>query len=356
MKITRFETPSSTDTLLLAGDIGGTNTNIALVARRGEKYINILETVSATDEITNFMVPLRATLAAIQKEFPQTTICACCISAAGPVSDNRCELTNADWSVDGPLIQQETGIPTRVVNDFIALSYGIPLLDVNDSNSIIQFPLADGSKPKQKGKTKAVVGAGTGLGVGFIPWTGDRYLPCPSEGGHFDFPAFDEETTELMLFLRRKLGFQPGMERLVSGYGLTRILEWLLEKENPAEDEVLKTIAKAPEVDKPMHISLNSENHELCGKVHKIFRKIYGKAAGNYAAAFLPTGGLYIAGGVIAKNEKQFLADNTFIEAFSTNHKKNISGLLKEIPVYIVRDYSTSLLGAAAAAMELCGR
>ena len=97
----------------------------------------------------------------------------------------------------------------------------------------------------------------------------------------------------------------------------------------------------------------NASTHSFCKKVHQLYRQIYGKMAGNYAAVFLPTSGLYIAGGVISKDLPLFLSDHTFMEAFSINHKENISNLLKKIPVYVVKNYSTSLLGTAAAAVAL---
>ena len=113
------------------------------------------------------------------------------------------------------------------------------------------------------------------------------------------------------------------------------------------DDKVILSIDAASDVAKPYLISKNVETHPFCAEVHTLFRKIYGKMAGNYATLFLPTGGIYIAGGVISKDERHFLSDDVFMNAFYINHKENISQLLKRIPVYIVRDYSTSLLGAA---------
>lgn len=344
----------STDSFfVLAGDIGGTNTNLALIAYTKKKYITLLKTTTHTSEIKNFMLPLQETLTLIKENFPTLKINCCCISVAGPVKNNYCQLTNADWFVDGNQIQQTHNITTFVINDFIALSYGVPLLDTHNEENIIQLPLPDGTFPQPTGKNKAVIGAGTGLGVGFIPWIENSYRATPSEGGHFDFPAFDEETIDLMLFLRKQLGFHPGIERLVSGQGLIWIFEWLIEKEINPFDETTKKILSTENDKKPYHISQNAKTHPICAKAHQVFRKIYGKMAGNYATLFIPEGGLYIAGGIISKDEKHFLSDTIFMENFTINHKENISALLKTIPVYIVRDYSTSLLGAAVAGRAL---
>ena len=111
-----------------------------------------------------------------------------------------------------------------------------------------------------------------------------------------------------------------------------------------------KEIKALPERDRPPLIAANALKDSVCAAAHRLFRKIYGKMAGNIATVLLPKGGLYIAGGVISKDLKLFLADTVFTDAFSVKYKNNISALLKTIPIYIVRNYSTSLLGAANAA------
>ena len=175
------------------------------------------------------------TLDIIKNKFPGILIDACCISAAGPIENNCCKLTNGNWEVNGDKIKKAINIPTIVVNDFIALSSGIPLLDITNKDKIIQIPATDGSYPKPFGKNKAVIGAGTGLGIGFMPFIDGEYQPIASEGGHFDFPAFDDETTKLMKYLRSELGFHPGTERVVSGQGLIWIFDWLKKEKQLKE-------------------------------------------------------------------------------------------------------------------------
>ena len=346
------------DVIILAGDIGGTNTNIAIVSYSANsfnqsKFVILAETVTPTKEITSFIKPLHESLEWFKSIYPSMKISCCCISGAGPIQNNYCKLTNANWDIDGALIENTINIKTFVINDFVALSYGIPYLNIDDINSIVQFPSTDGSYIKPQGTSKAVIGAGTGLGVGFIPFINGAYVALPSEGGHFDFPAFDKESAGLREWFIDKMGINPGMERFVSGQGLSYCFAYLLKEENPPQDEIITAICNTPEEKQPPLISKNAFNHPFCAKVHKLYRRIYGKMAGNYATIFLPTSGLYIAGGVISKDLKLFLSDNTFIQAFSINHKENISALLKNIPVYVVKNYSTSLLGTAAAAVAL---
>jgi glucokinase len=88
----------------------------------------------------------------------------------------------------------------------------------------------------------------------------------------------------------------------------------------------------------------------------KLFVNMYGSFAGSLAVVFMPFGGVYLAGGIATKNEWLFLENNLFMKNFERNYNPNIRPLLKKIPVYIVRDYSISLYGAANAAVTLMAK
>lgn len=334
----------------LVSDIGGTNTTIALVGWQNDKFHIVVKIIFATQEISDYMIPFRQAFAYITENYQYKIPESCCICAAGPINGNVCHLTNASWGVDGNRITAEFGLKTYVINDFTALSYGIPVLDVDNENEIIKMKDARGITPPPEGHCKAVIGAGTGLGVGFTATVNGKTIAFPSEGGHFDFPAFDDETTDLMVFLRNRLGVHPDMECFVSGAGLSYIFDFITESGKNGPTPLCKEIKALPERDRPPLIAANALKDPVCAAAHRLFRKIYGKMAGNIATVLLPKGGLYIAGGVISKDLKLFLADTVFTDAFSVNYKNNISALLKTIPIYIVRNYSTSLLGAANAA------
>ncbi|MDY3939686.1 MAG: glucokinase [Spirochaetia bacterium] len=334
----------------LVSDIGGTNTTIALVGWQNDQFHIIVKAVFETQQITDFMIPFRQAFAYFTENFQYKIPESCCICAAGPIDGNVCHLTNASWGVDGNKITAEFGLKTFVINDFTALSYGIPVLNIDNEAEIVKMKDARGMTPVPEGPYKAVIGAGTGLGVGFTATVNGKTIAFPSEGGHFDFPAFDDETTELMIFTRKRLGSHPDMECFVSGIGLSYIFDFLTEEKHPEPTPLRREIKALPDSGRPPVIAANAMKDPVCAAAHRLFRKIYGKMAGNIASVLLPKGGLYIAGGVISKDLKLFLSDTTFIDAFSVNYKNNISNLLKTIPIYIVRNYSTSLLGAANAA------
>lgn len=334
----------------LVSDIGGTNTTIALVGWQNDKFYIIVKIIFATQEITDFMIPFRQAFAHFTENYQYKIPESCCICAAGPIDGNVCHLTNASWGVDGNRITTEFGLKTYVINDFTALSYGIPVLDIDNEDEIIKMKDAHGMTPAPEGSCKAIIGAGTGLGVGFTTSVNGKTVAFPSEGGHFDFPAFDDETIALMIFLRNKLGRHPDMECFVSGIGLSYIFEFVTQSQSCKQTSLSEQIKELTEHNRPPAIAANALKDPVCAAAHRLFRKIYGKMAGNIATVLLPKGGLYIAGGVISKDLKLFLSDTVFMDAFSVNYKNNISALLKTIPIYIVRNYSTSLLGAANAA------
>ena len=244
---------------------------------------------------------------------------------------------------------------TLVINDFLAVGYRIPTLDVEDPQQITRLPTTDGEFPLPAGRTKAVVGAGTGLGVGFLTAENGKYLAHPSEGGHSSFAAFDEETFELKEYITKKFGTAPGAEPFISGQGISNIYHCMKAGKKFAVDGVLKEIDRTKDEDKPALISKNARDNQACRNIMKLFVKMYGSFAGNLAVVFLPFGGVYLAGGIATKNEWLFLEDNLFMKNFEQNYNPIIRPLLKKIPVYIVRDYSISLYGAANAAVTLMG-
>jgi len=353
MEINWLSSDFNYDKIILAGDIGGTNTNLALVGEKANKYTILLKCVFKSNKIDGVIDPLKEVIAAAKKKNPHLKIDLCCISAAGPVENNYCKLTNCKWAIDGGAIKKAIKIDTLVINDFLAIGYGIPTLDANDPNQITKLPTTEGNFPRPEGTTKAVVGAGTGLGVGFLTATDGKYRAHPSEGGHSAFAAFDDETIKLKEYVADKTGMTPGVELFVSGQGISNIYHYIKDKKNIKIEGALKRIDEAKDEDKPALISKNAGDNKVCRDIMKLFVKMYGGFAGGLAVIFLPFGGVYLAGGIVTKNEPLFLEDNLFMRNFEANYNPNIRPLLKKIPVYIIKDYSISLYGAANAAVTL---
>jgi glucokinase len=339
--------------IIFSGDIGGTNSNLALVGRKGGKYTIILECVYKSAEINGIVQPIIDVLKLAREKKADLKVDLCCISAAGPVSGNKCRMTNVKWAIDGDEIQKATGLKTLIINDFLGIGYGIPTLDTNNPAQITQFPCTDGSKPQASGSTKAIVGAGTGLGVGYLTAVDGVYTAYPSEGGHSAYSAFDADTEALKAFLVEKGDEIPGTELVVSGKGMVNIFTFFKEKKKIKLEGILREIDEAAFEKKPPLISRNANSNGTCREMMHLFIKSYARFASNVATIFLPFSGLYLGGGIITKDEPHFMKDNLFMKYFEMNYNPNIRPLLKRIPVYIIKDYSVSLYGAANAGFTL---
>jgi glucokinase len=341
--------------LILAADVGGTNSNIAIVQKTPARFNIVLECVFPTQSILNFIDPVKETLKIFAEKHPDAKPVCFCVSAAGPVNNGRCQLTNAKWAIDGGALQSALNIPCTVINDFSAISWGIPLLDTTDPSRIMVLPHSDGSTPSPTGTVKAVVGAGTGLGFGYMFEEHKRLHVFASEGGHADFCAFDDESSALRDYMRAKLGQNPGIEVFVSGQGISNIFYFMKDVQKIPMTGILAEIEAAADTDKPKLISVNSVNEPVCARILKLFVACYARTASNAAVTFLPSGGLYLAGGIVTKDHRFFVEDGLFMKHFEMNYNKNIRPLLKTIPVYIIKDYSVSLYGAANAADQMEG-
>lgn len=341
--------------VILAGDVGGTNTTLALFGMTDRRFTMLFKASFASQEVRSFLDPVAETLRAVAERGERLKPRMCCVCAAGPVRDNVCRMTNTAWDVDGQAIERRFGIRTVVVNDFAGLSFGLPLLDLENPAQITKLPHSDGTFAPPSGERLAVLGAGTGLGLAFLIESDGRSVAVPSEGGHSDFAPVDEESAELWRFVMEQYGGPPGAEPFVSGRGINNIFEFFKRRGMPVAG-ILAEIDAASSDERPALISAHAQDSPDCKRIMRRFVGLYGSFAARAALMFLPTGGLFIAGGIVEKNEPLFVEDHLFMKAFEYNYKDNIRAVLMGIPVFIVRDYATSLYGAANAASSLLRR
>lgn len=353
MRLTWHSKRSDYDATILCGDIGGTNANFALVGVRERKFELMVEWAESSHSISGLIAPIKDGLEAVQEVLGSVRIDRCCISAAGPVANNHCALTNLPWDIDGAQIQAATGIPTRVINDFLAISYGVPLMDIDDPKQITPLPHVDGSLPRPHGDMHLIVGAGTGLGVGIVVQRGNQFLAYPSEGGHTGFAAFDAETEELRRYLTADTGHVSEVEQFVSGRGIANIFNYFRDVRQVRLQGVLNDINNAPDLEKPALIGTHAESNPVCRDIMRLFVKLYAHVCSDIATILLPAGGIYLAGGIVAKNAAYFTEGKQFMYYFAQNFRPAIADMLRKYPVYLIRNYSISLLGAAHAAIQL---
>jgi glucokinase len=338
--------PARIDSPVLTADVGGTNLTLALLAPEGSRFRLLRKARFSTQEEHSLLGPIQRFLATEPSLRPGRA----CFAGAGPVLDRRIHLTNAPWDIDGAALERELGMPVHLVNDFIALSCGVIQLDLAESGLVTPLPHGDGSLPVARPEGLAlVVGAGTGLGVGFVVRTPQGPRAFPSEGGHIGLPVFDEDTLALWRHLNKGLPGPPGAEMAVSGHGLAEIFRFLLDSRRVPWTQAATAIMSLPDADQPAAISAQAATDPACGGAIAMFVDLFARVCAELCAVFLPTGGLFLAGGITAKNPDLFRADGRFMARFERNYRTHLDQLTRATPVYLVHDYDLSLCGAAHA-------
>ncbi len=323
--------------MILAGDIGGTTTTLAALDRGLTRDAMIVESYRSREH-----ADFGAILGLFLHQHP-VTVEACCVGVAGPVRNRRCAVTNLPWIVDGAKIARLLGLDeVRLLNDLEALGFGIAVLQPHE---ILELQAGE---PQARGN-RAVIAAGTGLGEAGLFWDGAAHTPFASEGGHGDFAPSDELEIELLRFLWREHA-RVSWERVVSGPGLANLYRFLRARGRFAADSEPPTLAEEMSSGDPAEvISRYAATGEsaLCGQALTLFSRLYGAEAGNLALKMMATGGLYVGGGIAAKN-LDAMRSGPFIEAFLA--KGRMRPLLEAMPVRLLLNEQTGLLGAARCA------
>ena len=318
--------------MILAGDVGGTKTNLALYRREDRGLLR--------SRMTTYRSVEHASLDPILRDFLSggDTVERACIGVAGPVESGRCRLTNLDWEVDEASLRRTLGVrEAYLINDLQATASSLPFLQKTD-RAVIQEGEAD---PQG---TMAVLAAGTGLGEGFLVDSGAGYIPLASEGGHVDFAPRDDREMRLHAFLREKHG-RVSVERVLSGPGLHDVYRFLREAEGMAEEPRIAAEVAGGE---PQHAIVRhglAGGAGACAETLRIFCSLYGAEAGNLALQYLATGGVYLGGG-IAPAILPALRRGQFLSAF--RDKGRMGNLLSRVPVVVILDPTAPLLGAAS--------
>jgi len=339
--------------LILAADVGGTNIGLALMAGVPGRVRMLHRASFRTLEEPSLAEPVRRFLAACAEAGLPGPIQGACVSGAGPVRGRLIPLTNVPWDIDGEALEALLGVPVQLVNDFTAVAHGVLLLDPADECQLLPLVHGDGTTPlPDPGRTALVVGAGTGLGVGFITRDQGRPQVHPSEGGHIGLPVTGAETLRLWKYLRERFPGPPGAEAAVSGPGIDQIFQFLLGARHLTLTAEGKAIRALPAGERPAAIARAGAD-PVCARTMELFVELYARVCAELCAVFLPGGGLYLAGGIAAKNVSWFQEDARFMSAFERNYRAHLDAITLATPVYLVRDYAVSLYGAADAALRL---
>jgi glucokinase len=330
--------------LILGGDIGGTKTNLGLfeVADGGPRLVR-----SASFHSPEYpgLAPIAAAFLA---QGPPVEVSAACFGIAGPVIENRVAASNLSWQVDGAQVAAETRVPhVLLINDLVATAEGIPLLAGNET-AVLQAGVAE---PAGHEGNRALLAAGTGLGMALLPRMGTSWVPVPSEGGHADFAPRNEDEIGLLRYLRERYG-RVSIERILSGPGLFNIYTYLRDiRHAPESDEVREAFARG---DDPSRVigehGLPPGNCSICVKALEMFAAVYGAVAGNLALTCVATNGVWLGGGIAPKILPR-LTDGLFLQTFLA--KGRFVPFLERVPVRVILNQRTAMLGAARRAASL---
>ena len=316
----------------LGGDIGGTKTRLALFEPRGSRLTLIRENQYPSKQFDSLSAIVETFLASDSTAFERA-----CFGIAGPVRNGICETTNLPWKINA----REMGVKlggkaVALLNDLEANAYGIAELEAGD------FAVIQAGNPKAAGSA-AVISAGTGLGEAGLYWDGTRHHPFASEGGHCDFSPVQEIDLALFQFLSKRYG-HVSWERVLSGMGLVNLHEFLCEyRKLPApawfEEEVKRTGDRGRVVTE----SALSGKCPVCVETIDLLIRFYGAKAGNLALTLMATGGIYLGGGIAPRIISK-LQSPVFLKAFLD--KGRLQKILQEIPVKVILNDRTALLGA----------
>jgi glucokinase len=322
--------------MILAGDIGGTHARLAFFDVNNGDFRLVSASVfpsrdySGLDQIVSQFVDSSALRAD-----------AACFGVAGPVRNGRVETSNLPWTIEAKRLAEELKLKKAVlINDLEANAWGISILAAKDVvclNQVKGQPIGN----------QAVIAAGTGLGEAGMYWDGAKHHIFACEGGHSDFAPRNELEIELFQYLSGRYG-HVSYERIVSGPGLVNVFHFLRDSGRGDEPKWLTEEMKTSDPAAAISRAALNGKCPLCEHALDLFISVYAAEAGNLALKLLATGGVYLGGGIAPKLVSK-LSGPLFMQAFVG--KGRMQPLLEAMPVKVITNEQTALMGAARCAV-----
>jgi len=320
--------------MLIAGDIGGTKTDLAIYSPESGPHTPLAQTTVHSADYTSLQAMIREFLTKIDMSVDVASF-----DVAGPVINGHVKTTNLPWILDEGTLADELNLKAaHLMNDLEAVARAVPALRDEDTITITK------GKPVANGPI-AVIAPGTGLGESFLTWEGTEYVAHGSEGGHSDFAPTDTRQIRLLQYLLPRFG-HVGIERVCSGIGVPNVYEFLRDEEKiPERPEIAQLIASSKDHTKAIVEGALDPQYpsDLCLATADLLVSILASEAGNLALKVLATGGVYLAGG-IALHLVNFLQEPHFVQTFT--RKGRFKDLMERIPIHVITTRA-ALLGAA---------
>ncbi len=324
--------------LILAGDIGGTKTNLAVFSHEQGLHDPIAEQTYVSANYANLETMAQEFLAKTGLRVERAAF-----GVAGPVIAGAARITNLPWVMEEAKLRAALGIESvRLLNDLESIANAVPLLEPADVSKLNDL------EPAPQGSI-GVIAPGTGLGVAFLVWTQTGYTAFASEGGHADFAPGNELESDLQRYLQRRYG-RVSYERVISGLGIPNIYAFLRDGFYVPESQwVAEQLAGAHDPTPVIVTNALIETPDpLCARVMEIFASVLAAKAGNLGLTVMATGGIYLGGG-IPPRILPLLRRESFMNIF--RFKGRLSNLMGQIPVRVILNTKSGLLGAARVAI-----
>jgi glucokinase len=316
---------------VLAGDIGGTKTRLAVVEVDGTQAKVIREQEFASADYATFDALLTEFVAS------EGTIRSAAFGVAGPVKNDTVQTTNLPWRIEADALRKRFGFTRcHLLNDLEATACGLPALQADDLFTLHAGP------PGAQGN-RAIIAAGTGLGEAGLFWDGHTHRPFATEGGHASFTPRDALEFDLSQMLRQRFG-HVSWERVVSGMGIPDLYDFLLARQGGHTPDWLTDSMQAQGKAAAISHAALAAHDAVCTETMHRFVSLYGAEAGNLALKTMCSGGLYIGGG-IAPKILPLLESGAFLSAFFD--KGRMRPLLEAMPVRIILNDRAALYGPA---------
>jgi glucokinase len=329
--------------MLIAGDIGGTKTDLAIYSCESGPHTPLAQTEVHSADYPSLQAMVKEFLAQVK-----VSVDVASFDVAGPVINGHVKTTNLPWTLEEETLASDLDLKAaHLMNDLEAVARAVPalrpedMITINKGEAVSNGPIA-------------IIAPGTGLGESFLTWDGSQYVAHSSEGGHCDFAPTEERQIRLLHYLLPRFG-HVAVERVCSGIGVPNIYEFLRDEENiPERPEIAELIASAKDHTKAIVEAAFDPQHpsELCQATVDLLASILASEAGNLALKVLATGGVYLAGG-IALHVMTLLQTPQFVETFT--RKGRFKDLMERMPIHIITTRA-ALLGAATFGLQSLGK
>lgn len=320
---------------MIAGYVTATTTDLARVLeRKGDVYLADRATFKNKD-FSDFESILNLYLRRFKLK-----VGAACLGVAGPVINNEVKTTNFPWHLKGRALEDRFTLrQCRIVNDLVATAQGLFALHKDKF-----FTINEGNRARQG--NIGLLAAGTGLGEALVLYAGDRYIPYASEGGHANFTPCNQIEAELWAYIYAQQEHVE-VEDVISFTGIETIYRFMLEHERATMTDWFKKAR-----DKPAAIIENALSgvDPVAVKALDLLIDCFASELSNLALKGMTLGGIYL-GGKVAPSVITAVDRSRFMQRFAKSSK--MKTLLNDIPVGVILDHKTALLGAASMVLEL---